>query len=114
MEIGTLTRCTRRSTTGIARRTFTVPLPGRDPLHLGARTLVMGILNVTPDSFADGVVDVTIPSAVGEAVGGDVENAHEERPLPKVQRFPAGQGNRKGAARGDHQTIEGSGDRGIW
>lgn len=37
-----------------ARRSYTVPLPGREPLHLGARTLVMGILNVTPDSFADG------------------------------------------------------------
>src|SRR5438552_175683 len=36
------------------RRSYTVPLPGREALHLGARTLVMGILNVTPDSFADG------------------------------------------------------------
>src|SRR4029453_19209873 len=36
------------------RRSYTVPLPHRPPLHLGARTLVMGILNVTPDSFADG------------------------------------------------------------
>jgi dihydropteroate synthase len=37
-----------------ARRRYTVPLPGKAPLCLGARTLVMGILNVTPDSFADG------------------------------------------------------------
>jgi len=36
------------------RRPYTVPLPRREPLRLGARTLVMGILNVTPDSFADG------------------------------------------------------------
>ena len=36
------------------RRIYTIPLPGRAPLELGARTLVMGILNVTPDSFADG------------------------------------------------------------
>lgn len=36
-----------------ARRTYTVPLPGREPLRLGERCLVMGILNVTPDSFAD-------------------------------------------------------------
>ena len=35
------------------RRPYTVQLPNRPPLHLGARTLVMGILNVTPDSFAD-------------------------------------------------------------
>ena len=39
-----------------ARRRYSVPLPGRPPLALGARTLVMGILNVTPDSFADGGV----------------------------------------------------------
>lgn len=38
----------------IPRRCYTVPLPDREPLHLGGRTLVMGILNVTPDSFADG------------------------------------------------------------
>jgi dihydropteroate synthase len=36
------------------RPIFTIPLPHREPLHLGARTLVMGILNITPDSFADG------------------------------------------------------------
>jgi dihydropteroate synthase len=36
------------------RRRFTVPLPGGKQLVLGARTLVMGILNVTPDSFSDG------------------------------------------------------------
>jgi len=33
-----------------------VPLPGGAALDLGARTLVMGILNITPDSFADGGV----------------------------------------------------------
>ena len=37
-----------------ARRLYSVPLPHREPLQLGARTLVMGILNVTPDSFSDG------------------------------------------------------------
>lgn len=36
------------------RRRFTVPLPGGKALHLGDRTLVMGIINVTPDSFSDG------------------------------------------------------------
>jgi dihydropteroate synthase len=36
------------------RRRFTVPLSGGKALVLGARTLVMGILNVTPDSFSDG------------------------------------------------------------
>jgi len=36
------------------RRDYTIPLPNGRSLTLGPRTLVMGILNVTPDSFADG------------------------------------------------------------
>ena len=36
------------------RRSFSVPIPGRAPLVLGPRTLVMGVINVTPDSFSDG------------------------------------------------------------
>lgn len=36
------------------RQTYTVLLPGRAPLVLGPRTLVMGVINVTPDSFSDG------------------------------------------------------------
>jgi dihydropteroate synthase len=36
------------------RRRYTVPLPGGRSLVLGDRTLVMGIINVTPDSFSDG------------------------------------------------------------
>jgi dihydropteroate synthase len=37
-----------------SRPSFSIPLPGGRLLVLGERTLVMGILNVTPDSFADG------------------------------------------------------------
>jgi dihydropteroate synthase len=36
------------------RRRFTVPLAGGRSLAVGERTLVMGIINVTPDSFSDG------------------------------------------------------------
>jgi dihydropteroate synthase len=36
------------------RQRYSIALPGRAPLILGERTLVMGIINVTPDSFADG------------------------------------------------------------
>ena len=35
-------------------RQYVVPLPGGRRLLLGTRTLVMGIINVTPDSFSDG------------------------------------------------------------
>lgn len=36
------------------RRRYALPLPDRPPLALGGRTLVMGVVNVTPDSFSDG------------------------------------------------------------
>ena len=36
-----------------SRRRFTVPLPGGASLALGDRALVMGVINVTPDSFSD-------------------------------------------------------------
>lgn len=36
------------------RSHYTVPLPDGGALRLGERTLVMGIVNVTPDSFSDG------------------------------------------------------------
>ena len=35
------------------RKRFQLPLPGRPPLELGGRTLVMGILNLTDDSFSN-------------------------------------------------------------
>ncbi len=38
----------------IRRCRYSVPLPDRPPLQLGERTLVMGVVNVTPDSFSDG------------------------------------------------------------
>ena len=37
-----------------SRRRFTIPLPGGGSLVLGDRTLIMGVINVTPDSFSDG------------------------------------------------------------
>jgi dihydropteroate synthase len=36
------------------RGSFLLPLPSRPALTLGDRTLIMGVLNVTPDSFSDG------------------------------------------------------------
>ena len=36
------------------RRRFTVPLPGGRTLSLGERIVIMGVINVTPDSFSDG------------------------------------------------------------
>ena len=44
-----------------------IPLPDRPPLVLGQRALVMGILNVTPDSFSDGGRHTLVESAVVHA-----------------------------------------------
>ena len=41
-------------TVTVIRRRYSVPLPTGGSLTLGERTLVMGIINVTPDSFSDG------------------------------------------------------------
>lgn len=49
------------------RPRYTLPLPGGRSLELGARTLVMGILNVTPDSFSDGGRHIDVASAVDAA-----------------------------------------------
>ena len=37
-----------------SRRRFTISFPGGGSLALGDRTLIMGVVNVTPDSFSDG------------------------------------------------------------
>jgi dihydropteroate synthase len=93
-----------------ARRHYSLPLPGRRTLALGERTLVMGILNITPDSFADGGLHFDTDRAVaaglqmvadgadildvgGESTrpGADPVGAEEEmrRVLPVVERLAA-------------------------
>ena len=47
--------------------THIVPLPHRPALELGPRPLIMGILNVTPDSFSDGGLHNTLDQAVAHA-----------------------------------------------
>jgi dihydropteroate synthase len=47
--------------------THTIPLRNRPPLQLGQRALVMGILNVTPDSFSDGGTHNHVESALAHA-----------------------------------------------
>lgn len=46
-----------------------LPLPDGSVLVLGDRTLVMGIVNVTPDSFSDGGEHMDPESAVAHALG---------------------------------------------
>ncbi|ODT80660.1 MAG: dihydropteroate synthase [Pelagibacterium sp. SCN 64-44] len=47
--------------------THTIALPGRPPLELGQKALVMGILNVTPDSFSDGGAHHRLAAALAHA-----------------------------------------------
>jgi dihydropteroate synthase len=89
-----------------ARRAYSISLPNGSTLNLGPRTLVMGILNVTPDSFAESTplldpgqaIEVGLQMAADGAdlidIGGEstrpgaepVDAAREvERILPVVQ-----------------------------
>src|SRR5688572_10327928 len=69
------------------RRWFSISIPGRAPLVLGPRTLVMGVLNVTPDSFSDGgkalepraALDVALAM---EAAGADIIDVGAESTRP--------------------------------
>ena len=47
--------------------THTIPLPNRAPLILAQTPLVMGILNVTPDSFSDGGQHNLLDNALAHA-----------------------------------------------
>jgi len=57
------------------RSLYTVPLSGRDPLVLGERTLVMGILNVSPDSFADTRTACDVGAFVARALRMEADGA---------------------------------------
>src|SRR5206468_5607243 len=46
------------------RARYQVPLPNHAALVLGERTLVMGVINVTPDSFSDGGIRFDATRAV--------------------------------------------------
>jgi dihydropteroate synthase len=76
------------------RARYTLQLPGNRTLELGARTLVMGILNVTPDSFADGGLYLD-PSAAEagalemEAHGADIIDVGGESTRPGSETISA-------------------------
>jgi dihydropteroate synthase len=50
------------------RARYSIPLPSGSTLALGERCLVMGILNVTPDSFADSRHAIDAPTAIDAAL----------------------------------------------
>ena len=74
------------------RRKFTVKLPART-LVLGERTLIMGVLNVTPDSFSDGGKFLDPQKAVEhalqmEAAGADLLDVGGESTRPGSEDTP--------------------------
>lgn len=76
------------------RKHYLVPLPGGRALKLGPRTLVMGILNVTPDSFADGGLRFDPGRAIadGEQMiedGADILDVGGESTRPGAAPVPA-------------------------
>jgi dihydropteroate synthase len=93
-----------------ARRRYRIPLPKGKVLELGERTFVMGILNITPDSFSDGGLHLDPQRAIekglrmveqgadildigGESTrpGADAVDADEEmrRVLPVIEGLAA-------------------------
>jgi len=79
--------------TASPRTFFAVPLAHGLSLGLGPRTLVMGILNVTPDSFAGGVMDpdLAAETALGmEADGADIIDIGGESTRPGAEPVSEG------------------------
>ncbi len=69
------------------RRLYTVPLAGGRRLQLGERTLVMAIVNVTPDSFAETAPTIDPQRAAdvaqeAEALGADILDLGAESTRP--------------------------------
>lgn len=76
----------------LARRVYHLPRAGN--LELGKRTLIMGILNVTPDSFSDGGKWVAVEDAMTharqmEAEGADIIDIGAESSRPGFVPMPA-------------------------
>jgi dihydropteroate synthase len=77
-----------------SRKTYIVPLPTGGALLLGDRTLVMGILNVTPDSFAERRPSTDPAQAITlalrmEADGADLIDVGGESTRPGAEPVPA-------------------------
>jgi dihydropteroate synthase len=77
-----------------SRAAYRIPLPGGRTLELGARTLVMGILNITPDSFSDGGLRLDPARAVDDGLrmladGADILDVGGESTRPGADPLPA-------------------------
>ena len=76
------------------KRRYTLSLGGGASLGLGERTLVMGVLNVTPDSFSDGGKFTDVANAVEAgiqlvAAGADLLDVGGESTRPGADPVPS-------------------------
>jgi dihydropteroate synthase len=77
----------------LPRARYNVPLRNRAALSLGERTLVMGVVNVTPDSFSDGGVRFDAARAVEDGLrmvseGADIIDVGGESTRPGAEPLP--------------------------
>ena len=82
------------------RRRFSLQLPRGKTLQLGDRTLIMGIINVTPDSFSDGGQLLDVHQAVEAGVrmaeaGADLLDIGGESTRPGANPTPGGEERRR-------------------
>lgn len=82
------------------RRRFALPLPQGRSLALGDRTLVMGIINVTPDSFSDGGLRLDPERAIEAGVqmvadGADLLDVGGESTRPGAQPLDGAEEQRR-------------------
>ena len=82
------------------RRRFALPLPRGRSLALGDRTLVMGIINVTPDSFSDGGLRLDPEGAIEAGVqmvadGADLLDVGGESTRPGAQPLDGAEEQRR-------------------
>lgn len=76
------------------RKAFIVKLRDGSSISVGERTIVVGVLNVTPDSFSDGGLTFEPEKAIGRALemeseGADIIEIGGESTRPGAMRLPA-------------------------
>lgn len=82
------------------RKRYALTLPSGERLLLGERTLVMAILNITPDSFADGGEHFDPPQAIEaglrmEQEGADLLDVGGESTRPGAAAVPSDEEKRR-------------------
>lgn len=75
------------------RRSFTLKFPNGRTIELGKRTAIIGVLNITPDSFSDGGQNFAPERAIDRALeleseGADIIEVGGESTRPGATRLP--------------------------